>query len=204
MLHPGRPRPSGRGRVPRTTRPVRGRRARVRAHRARDEVGAEVVDDVHRGAHAPGAARRRPGPPLRDVRSPGRDGSHPRHLRGRPRPRALHEAHVLRAEISKPRADPVRMSAPARDGTRALARIGSRALSSGRRELRQMDPPFSSAMSRIVSRAACSLAIKPRSSLSLACMAASSTRGAVASRDEDRRVDSVPNRRIARSEVVKV
>ena len=121
MLHPGRPRPSGRGRVPRTTRPVRGRRARVRAHRARDEVGAEVVDDVHRGAHAPGAARRRPGPPLRDVRSPGRDGSHPRHLRGRPRPRALHEAHVLRAEISKPRADPVRMSAPARDGTRARA-----------------------------------------------------------------------------------
>ena len=55
----------------------------------------------------------------------------------------------------------------------ALARTGSRVLSSGRRELRQMDPPFSSAMSRIVSRAACSLAIRPRSSLSLACIASS-------------------------------
>jgi hypothetical protein len=58
-----------------------------------------------------------------------------------------------------------------------------------------MDPPFSVAMSKTVSLAACSLAIRPRSSFSLACMAASSTR--VSCREDDRRtVDSVLNRRM--------
>ena len=56
-----------------------------------------------------------------------------------------------------------------------------------------MDPPFSVAMSKTVSLAACSLAIRPRSSFSLACMAASSTR---VSWDDRRTVDSVLNRRM--------
>ena len=63
----------------------------------------EVVDDVHRGAHAPGAARRRPEASSRDVRSPGRDGVPPAPSADARALRALHEAHVLRAEISKSR-----------------------------------------------------------------------------------------------------
>ena len=93
-------------------RGVRRHRLRDHAHRARDEVGAEVVEDVHRRAHARRPARR-PGPPLRDVRSPGRMAGGSRvGVRRRAHPRALHQAHVLGAEIAKPRSGPVRLSGP--------------------------------------------------------------------------------------------